>query len=342
MKLTVGEICEAVQGELIGSGEAVVDHVASLERAGPGAVTFAKHEFLKAAAATRATAVLVPEAVAGCDAAQIIVRNPYLAFTTVLALAEEQLRAHPKGVHGTAVIGERVQLGEGVGIGAHAVIGDDCVIGERAVIYPNTTIGARCRIGQDALLYANTAVREDVSIGDRTIIHSNCSIGGDGYGYLQVAGGHRKIPQVGRVVIGDDVEIGCNCTIDRATMDETRVGNGVKIDNHSHLAHNVEVGENCLLIAYARIGGSTKLGKNVLMLEDVGITNGVTIGDGSIIGAGSKVVRSWPAGSQLLGAPAQHASDGKRQIVLVKKLPRLYDQLRDLRERVARLEEGAG
>ena len=310
-----------------------MDHVASLQAAGPGALTFAKKEFLKQAAASTATAILVPEPIEGCNAAQIVVSNPYMAFITVLEVVEGE-RPHPKDVHATAVIGENVSLGEGVRIGAHAVIGDNCVIGARTVIYPNATIGGNCQIGEDALIYANTAIREDVTLGDRTIIHSNCSIGGDGFGYLQVFGGHKKIPQVGKVIIGNDVEIGCNCTIDRATMDATVVGNGVKIDNHSHLAHNVEVGDNSLLIAYARVGGSTKIGKNCVVLEDVGITNGVTIGDACIIGATAKVNRSWPAGSRILGTPAQKAEDERKQMVLRKKLPKLYENVRELRDKM--------
>ena len=340
MKLTVAEVAALVKGELAGPGDGIVDHVASLKAADEGAVTFAKHEFLTQAAATGATAVLVPEEVPDCPAAQIIVSNPYMAFLTILELVEKEQRPHPRGLHPTAVIGEHVQLGEGVGLGPHAVIGDNCVLGDRTVVYPNSTIGANSSLGADCVIHANTAVRENTVIGDRTIIHNNCSIGGDGFGYLQV-GGHRKIPQVGRVVIGNDVEIGCNCTIDRATMDETRIGNGVKIDNHSHLAHNCQVGDNSLLIAYARMGGSTRIGRNVLVLEDVGITNDVAIGDGSIIGAGSKVTRSWPAGAVLLGAPAQKMEDEKRQLVLIKKLPRLYEELRKLRAQVKELTAAA-
>jgi UDP-3-O-[3-hydroxymyristoyl] glucosamine N-acyltransferase len=342
MKLTAAEICEMVQGELVGDGEVVADHVASLTTAGSGAVTFAKEEFLKEAAATEASVILVPKNVEGCKASQIIVSHPYMAFGAVLKKAEEIQRVPPKGIHASAVIGEDVTLGDEVAVGPCAVIGDGCAIGARAIIYPNATIGANCTLGEDSVIHSNTSIREETAIGDRTTIHSNCTIGGDGFGYLQSFGGHQKIPQVGVVRIGNDVEIGCNCTVDRATMDVTRIGNGVKIDNHSHLAHNVEVGDNSLLVAYARIGGSTKIGKNVIILEDIGITNGVEIGAGSMLGAGSKVTRSWPAGSQLLGAPAQHFADEKKLIVLKKKLPRIYDKLRALEAKVKELEGKMG
>jgi len=334
MRLTVSEVCEMVGGELVGPGDAVVERVASLRNAGPGDVTFARREHLKAAATCRATAVLVPERVEGMAAAQIVVENPYFSFLKVLRVVERELRVPPRGIHPTAVLGQSVELGRDVALGAHVVVGDHTVIRDRAVVYPNTTIGARCEIGEDALIYSNVAIREGVRIGRRTIIHSGCSIGGDGFGYLQVEGRHVKIPQVGTVEIGDDVEIGCNCTVDRATMDKTVIENGVKIDNHSHIAHNCRIGENSMLIAYARMGGSTVLGKNVLLAEDVGLTNGITLGDGCIVGACAKVSRSWPAGSVLLGTPAQRMADEKRQIVLVKKLPRLYETVRKLKRAV--------
>ena len=332
MRLTVAEACRLVGGELIGAGDAVIKGVASLALAGPEEITFARRENLKAAAGSRAAAVLVPERVQGMAAAQIVVPNPYFAFLSLLGIAEKEQRAHPRGIHPTAVVGEGVRLGTGVGLGAHAVIGDGCVLGDRAVVYPNSTLGARCVLGADSLIYSNVAIREEVRIGCRTIIHSGCSIGGDGFGYLQVEGRHVKVPQVGIVEIGDDVEIGCNCTVDRATMDKTVIENGVKIDNHSHIAHNCRIGANSMLIAYARMGGSTILGKNVLLAEDVGLTNGITLGDRCIVAASSKVSRSWPADSVLFGAPAQRMEDEKRQLVMIKKLPQLFESVRELRK----------
>ena len=337
MKATVSEICELVGGELVGDGSAVVERAAGIESAGPGDVTFAKREYLKAVAASKATAVLVPERVDGARPAQIVVSNPYFAFGKILRVAEADQRAHPRGIHPAAVIGEGVALGKDVALGAHAVIGDNSVIGDRAVIYPNVTIGANCRVGADTVIYSNTAVRECVTIGCRTIIHTCTSIGGDGFGYHQVEGAHMKIPQVGTVEIGDDVEIGCNCTVDRATVDKTVIESGVKIDNHSHIAHNCRIGENSMLIAYARMGGSTVLGKGVLLAEDVGLTNGITLGDGCIVGGSAKVSRSWPAGSVLWGMPAQRMADEKRQLILMRRLPRIYKTVRELKRAVERL-----
>ena len=334
MKMTVSELCELVGGELHGWGDAVVEGVASLDKAGPGDATFAKREKLKSVAKSKATVILVPESVEGAAAAQIVVENPYFSFRKILEIVASERCAHPEGVHPTAVVGEGAQLGKDVALGPYAVIGDGCVLGDGVVIYPNTTIGPRCAIGEDSVIYSNCAIREDTRIGKNCTIHSCCSIGGDGFGFLPTQGTFQKIQQVGYVEIGDNVEIGCNCTVDRATMDKTVIGNGVKIDNHSHLAHNCEIGDNSVLIAYARLGGSTKLGKNVILTEDVGITNGVTLGDGCIVGASSKVSKSWPPGTMLLGAPAQPAADEKKQIVLIKKLPRLYDTVRKLKQAV--------
>jgi len=331
MKLTVAEICEIVEGELVGWGDAVVENVAGLDTARAGDVTFAKRDRLKAAKDTKATAVLVPERVEGMEAAQIVVDNPYFAFGKLLHLAEREQRAHPAGIHETAVVGRNARLGEGVALGAHVVIGDDSALGDGVIVYPNTTVGAHVVIGEDSLIYSNVAIREHVKIGKRAVIHSCTSIGGDGFGFLQTGQGHARVPQVGTVEIGDDVNIGCNCTVDRATMDKTVIENGVIIDNHSHIAHNCRIGENSVLVAYARLGGSTILGKNVVLTEDVGVTNGVTIGEGSIVGACAKVSRSWPANSVLLGAPAQRAGDEKRQLVLIKKLPKLYETVKELK-----------
>jgi len=331
MRLTVGEIAALVGGKLEGDGAAIVERVASLDSAGPGDVTFARREHLKSARDSRATAVLLPEPVPGMRAAQVIVENPYYAFIILLRLVEKERRYPPRGIHPTAVLGENALVGEGAAIGAHAVLGDYCVLGDGAVIYPNVSIGAHCVIGAESVIYSNVSIREHVTIGRRTIIHSGASIGGDGFGYVQQGGVHVKVPQVGTVEIGDDVEIGCNCTVDRATVDKTVIGNGVKIDNHSHIAHNCRIGDHSMLIAYARMGGSTVLGKHVLLAEDVGLTNGITLGDGCIVGAASKVTRSWPAGSVIFGFPAQRKEDEKRQMVLVRKLPKLFETVKELK-----------
>ena len=303
MNVSLTEIAELTGGELLGDGNLVVTGVAGLAEARDGDLTFAKKELLDKLSDCRATAVLVP-AKADAPVAQVVVEDPYLAFTRVLALVEKETRPLPEGIHASAVVEEGAELGEGVGLGPCAVVGSGAKLGARSVVCANASIGPNCELGEDCLIYTNVAIREGVKIGGRTIIHPNTTIGGDGFGYLQVSKKHVKIPQVGGVEIGNDVEIGCNCTVDRGTMGNTVIGNGVKIDNHSHIAHNCRIGDDCLLVAYARLGGSVVLGRNVILAEDVGVTDHVTLGDGCVATGLSRVSKSWPAGSVIGGTPA--------------------------------------
>jgi UDP-3-O-[3-hydroxymyristoyl] glucosamine N-acyltransferase len=234
----------------------------------------------------------------------------------------------PSGIHPTSIVSRDAIIGKGVSFGAHVVI-DDCVrIGNNVTIYPNTFIGKGSSIGDDSLIYANVTIREDVTIGKRVIVHSSSVIGDDGFGYLQTHGKHMKIPQIGTVEIGDDVEIGAMVTICRAALDKTVIGNGVKIDNHSHIAHNVTVGDNSMLVAYAKIAGSVRIGKNVLIAEDVGVTDHVTIGDSCIIGGGSNVYKSLDDRSVVWGSPAKPINEEKRTQVLIRKLPEIYKAMK--------------
>jgi UDP-3-O-[3-hydroxymyristoyl] glucosamine N-acyltransferase len=203
------------------------------------------------------------------------------------------------------------------------------MIGNNLVIYPNTYIGKDCNIGDDSILYPNVTILNEVTIGKRAIIHSGSTIGDDGFGFLQVNGKHLKIPQVGTVEIGDDVEIGSNVTIARATLDKTIIKSGVKIDNHSHVAHNVYIGEDTMLIAYAKLSGGIKVGKNVMIAGDVSIVDNLEIGDNSTIGAGSGVMHDVEAGSVVWGAPAKPINIEKRLQVLLRKLPDIYKKVKN-------------
>lgn len=333
MKRTLSDIAEIVQGELIGDPQATVEDVAGLDTAAPNQISFVTEDRLDQAAKSRAGALVVPRKLEDVSVPQIVVEKPYDAFLRLLRVVEKERRFAPEGVHPTAAIGKSVTLGEGVSVGAHVSIGDGVLIGEHTVIYPNVSIGAQCRIGRHSVIHSQVAVRERVILGDRVIVHCNTTIGGDGFGYRQDAGRHVKVPQIGTVQIGNDVEIGCNCTIDRATMDKTLIGDGVKIDNHSHIAHNCRIGAHSLLIAYARMGGSTVIGKNCLIAEDVGITDNVTIGDGAIVGGSSKVSKNIPPGSVVWGFPAQPIAKEKKERVLLRKLPEMWDVLRALKKR---------
>ncbi|MDI6760481.1 MAG: UDP-3-O-(3-hydroxymyristoyl)glucosamine N-acyltransferase [Candidatus Brocadiaceae bacterium] len=317
MDHTLREICTITGGTLVGDGNTRITGVASLEGARPGDITFVKgEEFVEKALKTRASALVVHREIKEFKSApslrsraglggQIVVKNPFLAFVKILEVFSQERGRRPRGIHPTALVAKTATIGREVSIGAYSVIEEGAVIGDRATLYPMVYIGHNTKIGEDTLIYPRVSIREEVSIGKRVIIHSGTTIGGDGFGYLQVEGRHVKIPQVGTIEIGDDVEIGCNVTIARATLDKTVIARGVKIDNHSHVAHNVMIGEDTMLIAYAKIAGGAVIGKNVMIAEDVGITDHATIGDGCVIGGGSNVYKSLPPGSVVWGSPAK-------------------------------------
>jgi len=334
MRYTVAEVALIAGGELHGDASVVITGVASLESARAGDLTFATREHLVRAASTAASAIVLPQVVPALRIPQIVTAHPYLAFSRFLREVERERADLPQGIHPTAVVDPTAALGPEVALGPCAVVGARACIGARSRIGAHVVIGADCTLGEDVLIYPNVTIRERVRIGNRVIIHSGTTIGGDGFGYIQYEGRHVKVPQVGTVEIGDDVEIGCNCTIDRATMEKTVIGRGVKMDNHCHIAHNCIIGEDCLLVAYARIGGGTILGKGVLLAEDVGVTDHVKLGDGCIIGGTGKVSKDVPAGAIWWGNPAQDIKREKRERAALRRLPELFERVKELEKRL--------
>ncbi len=331
MRFTLNEIRSIVGGRIIGNGDTCITDIASVEVARDGDITFIRNDALVPLALTsHASAIITHREIQQLKKPHIIVEHPYLAFTRLMEVVAKERYKRPTGIHPTAIISKEAVIGRDVSIGPHVVIEDEVRIGDRVTIYPNTFIGRESRIGDDTVIYANVSVRESVVIGKRANIHCNSVIGDDGFGYLQREKRHIKIPQIGIVEIGDDVEIGSMVTICRAALDKTIIGNGVKIDNHSHIAHNVAIGDNTMLIAYAKIAGSAKIGKNVLIAEDVGITDHIAIGDNCIIGGGSNVYKSLEAGSMVWGSPAKPITEEKRIQVLIKKLPEIYKIIKQL------------
>ena len=331
MEFTVSQLAKKVQGELVGPSLTIITGVASLTGAREADIAFVKDDsFVKLAADARASALLAHKHIETFDGPQIICENPHLAFVTIanLFLAEKALP--DPGVHRTAVVAKTATIGKNVAIGAQVVVGEHSVVGSNSVVHPNVTIGHDVKIASDAVIHPGVVIREGTRIGHRVIIHANAVIGDDGFGYIQHHGKHVKIPQIGAVKIGDDVEIGTCVTIDRAALDTTVIGNGVRIDNHSHIAHNVEIGENSLLIAFAKIAGGAKIGRNVIIAEDVGVTDNITIGDGCLIGGGSKVYKSVKPGEVVWGCPAKPMQLEKQIQAVLKKLPEMRETLRRL------------
>lgn len=329
MKYTIKQIQSIIGGKITGDPNTLITGIASIDTAKEGDITFIKDDTLiPNAIASKASAVVVHRDIGTLKKPQIIREDPFLAFTKFMEVVGRERYMRPSGIHPTAVVSKDAVVGEGASFGAYVVIDDYVKIGNNVTIYPNTFIGKGSSVGDNSVIYANVVIREDVTIGKRVIVHSSSVIGDDGFGYLQTQGKHMKIPQIGTVEIGDDVEIGAMVTICRAALDKTVIGNGVKIDNHSHIAHNVMVGDNSMLVAYAKIAGSTRIGKNVLIAEDVGITDHVTIGDNCIIGGGSNVYKSLDDRSIVWGSPAKPINEEKRIQVLIRRLPEMYSAIK--------------
>ena len=343
MAKTLKEIAELIGGEIAGDPNIVVSGVAGIQEASKGDITFlANLKYLPFLKKTKASAVIVARDIAAVDIPVIKTDNPSLAFTRVVSFILPRKQEHFKGVHKSAVIGKQVKLGKNVSIGAFVVIEDNCSVGDNTVIYPNCYLGRNSSLGIDTLIYSNVSIREDCFIGDRVIVHCGAVLGSDGFGFVTVDGVHHKIPQVGNVVVEDDVEIGANVTIDRARFDKTTIGEGTKIDNQVHIAHNVKIGKNCLIVAQVGISGSTTIGNNVILAGQVGVIGHLTIGDNSVVMGGAAVMKSLPAGSIVWGFPARPADEAKRVSACVQNLPRMFETLKEIKNKVEELEKKNG
>lgn len=340
MQSTLSEIAKLIDGEVIGDPDIIITGVSGIKEARAGDITFlANSRYGSLAEETNASAIITSKD-AGTYAKPVIkTDNPSLAFTRVVSHICPSQARHPAGIHPAAVIGKNVSLGKGVAVGACAVIDDNAVIGERTVIYPGCFIGYGSLVGDDCIIYPNVSVREKVTIGSRVIIHSGTVIGSDGFGFINVGGRHQKIPQIGTVEIQDDVEIGANVTIDRARFDKTVVGRGTKIDNLVQIAHNVVIGENTIIVAQAGISGSTVIGSNATLAGQAGLVGHITVGDGAIIAAQAGVTKSVPANTFVSGYPARPHSEAKKVNACLQRLPKLYEEISDLKKRVKELEK---
>ena len=339
MQFRVSDVAAFLGGSVVGDPETMVSGIAGLTEAKPGDLSFlANPKYAPHLASTQASAVIVAEAVSGVRTAQIVVANPDFAFAKLVS-AYGPKPAHPApGIHPTAMIGNNVRIGATPRIGAYAVIGDDSVLGDNVVIYPHVVLGAEVQVGSDSVLYANVAVRERCRLGQRVILQPWAVIGSDGFGYALLDGRHQKIPQVGIVVIDDDVEVGANTTIDRARFGRTRIGAGTKIDNLVQIAHNVEIGSHALIVAQVGIAGSTRIGNYVVLGGQAGIVGHITIGDQAKISGQAGVSKNVPPRAELRGSPAMDFKAALAQEVSVRRLAGTQAQVKRLEERLAELE----
>lgn len=346
MSVLLDEIGKVINGDVIGDGNIAITNVAGIEEAGAGDITFvANLRCLPLLKTTRASAVIVGRGVKSDNRIPLIeVDDPYFAFIKVMELfisKGDDLSPSP-GIHATVVLGKNVKIGNNISLKPYVVIDDDVEIGDKVVIHPHTFIGKKSRIGEKTLIYSGVTIREKTEIGKRTIIHSGVVIGGDGLGFTPVGKIHYKVPHIGTVIIGDDVEIGANVTIDRATIGKTIIEKGVKIDNLVQIAHNVVIGENSMIVAQAGISGSTIIGKGVTMAGQSGAIGHIKIGDNTTVASRAVVTKSLPPNSFVSGVPARPHKEEQRIKAARQRLPQLRQTVSQLLKRVEKLENEVG
>ncbi|OGR91615.1 MAG: UDP-3-O-(3-hydroxymyristoyl)glucosamine N-acyltransferase [Elusimicrobia bacterium RIFCSPLOWO2_01_FULL_59_12] len=337
--IPASEIAQAVRGLIEGDGTIRIEGAAGLEEATERHISFFHNpKYSIHLEKTKAGAILLSNNTNGLllPSGKTLIRvpNPPMAFAQVLALFERRQLHHPApGIHPQAVVSPQANIGPGAAIGPLTVVEEGAHIGAGSVLYSGCYIGARVRIGENCLVYPNVVLREDTQLGARVVVQPGAVLGSDGYGFATQGGTHHKIPQIGKVVVEDDVEIGANVTIDRATTGETRIGAGTKIDNLVHIAHNVHIGKNCLIVAQVGISGSTRIGDQVTLAGQAGIVGHITIGDGAVIGAQAGVIGDVEPGAVLWGTPARPHRETMKLQAIFGKLPEIYDALKALKKK---------
>jgi UDP-3-O-[3-hydroxymyristoyl] glucosamine N-acyltransferase len=339
MKMTLAEIAFFLGGTFIGADDTIINNIRSIEEANEGDLTFiANKKYLKKLKLTKASAILAPPQTAAGGKNIIIVADPYAALGKLLTIFYP-LEHGRTGVSPEAYIEEGAIVSPEATIFPRAFIGNGATIGKGAVIYPGVFIGSNAFIGEDSILYANVTVYHSCIIGKRVILHSGVVIGADGFGFASPGKNNTKIPQVGFVQIDDDVEIGANTTIDRATLGRTWIQRNVKIDNLVQIAHNVVIGENSALAAQVGISGSTKLGKSVMVGGQTGLVGHINIGDNVIIAAASAVHKDIASGQIVGGSPQLPHKQWLKVLACWAKLPEMRATLDELKKKVEKLQE---
>lgn len=340
--MTLDDIAARLGCRVAGKGDVEITGVAGIEHAGPTELTFlANPKYAPRAKHTRAAAILVSEPLEGANAISVVSANPYHDFARALALFYQPPRP-AAGIHANAVIAPTALVGEGASIGAFAVVGDDVIIGKNAVLHPHVVIYPGVRIGDDFYAHSHAVVREFCRIGNRVTLQNGVVVGGDGFGFAKTAEGtHFKIVQSGVTVIEDDVEVQSLTSVDRATVGETRVKRGAKIDSLVQIGHACVVGEDNIICAQTGLAGSSILEKNVLLAGQVGVSGHLTIHDNAVVYAQSGVGGDVPPGAAISGSPAFDSREWLRAITVFPKLPELLRAMRQLEKRVQSLESSS-
>lgn len=333
MEKTVLELAQLIGGKVVGNESLVITETRGFEQAAPQSITFAIGEYVEHIGLCKAGAVILEQEAPNAPMTQIIVDNAKVAFAQVLQLFHLPV-VIPREIHPTAIIGENVKLGDNVAIGAYCVINDNAVIGDNVTIRPYVYIGHNTRVGNDCDIYTGAVVHENCILGNRVVLRAKAVIGGEGFGFATENGVHTHIPQVGNVILEDDVEIGSCTTIDNATMGSTLVRKGTKIDNLVHLGHNVEIGENCFLIAQVGIAGSTKCGNNVIFAGQTGCTGHITIGDNAKFAGKTGITGNVPADAVMAGYPMRPHKEWLKLSAYEHRLPEMVKTVKQLQKEI--------
>lgn len=349
---TVAELAEVVRGRVYGDPQTVIRGIAAIEDARSGDITYAESaRFLLNAENSHASAVLAPEGDAallsasaaaggGGNKTVIQVANPRLAFAQLLDLFAPEQYAE-RAIHPGAVIGSDFRPGANVAVGGGCVIGENVRLGDNVTLYPLCFIGDDVEIGEGTIVHPNVTLGRGTVVGKHCVIHAGAVLGADGFGYLTIGGKHRKVPQIGNVVVGDDVEIGANTTIDRARTGATRIGRGTKVDNLVHIGHNCEIGEDCIIVAQVGLAGGVQVGDGAIIAGQTGVKEQVKIGERAVLGAQSGVMGDVPAGAFMSGYGPRPHKDVLKINAATGQLPDLVRKMRTLERRLAALEGGS-
>ncbi len=337
MEKTLQEIAELIGGTLAGDGSVKISGLANISAARAGDLIFAVPPHLDEAKSCAAAAVLIPLDAENFPKPAIKISDPRAAFAKLLSLFAPKIKI-PVGISDKAHIGRDAKISSEASVMPFAVIDDGARIERGAIIYPHVYIGRHAMIGSDTIVYSSATVREFCKIGSRCVIHSSAVIGSDGFGFTTKDGVHTKVPQVGNVIIEDDVEVGAHVGIDRAAMGSTIIGHGTKIDNLVHIGHNCKIGANCLIVAQTGISGSTTVGDNVTFGGQVGTVGHINIGGNSVYAARSGISKNMPEGFFGAGFPIQSHSDWLRNQAALKRVPELLEKIHLLEDEIKKLQ----
>ncbi len=338
---TLGELAEYVGGRVRGDANAVIRSASTLGRAGEGDISFLSNEkYEKQLMTTKASAVIVGKDTFTTTVHLLIAEDPYYAFMQIMVLLHGHRKHKKTGVSPRAIISDSAKVGADCHIHDFVTIADGAKVGDGCIIYPCSYIGENVQIGNDCILYPNAVIYEGCRIGSRVIINANATIGEDGFGFAGHNGVHYKIPQIGCVVIEDDVEIGAGCGIERGTLNDTIIGQGSKLGDLVAIGHGTKIGPHCLLVAQVGVAGSTTMGHHCIVGGQAGIVGHITIGNNVAIGAQAGVINSVGDGKVVLGAPAIDANQGKRAYGVIQYLPEMRQNIRELQEKIERLLTG--